>query len=156
MRIEKIILNNFRIYNGDNHISFNNKKGKNVSLIAGKNGFGKTTFLTSLIWGLYGNLMSQVEVKYKKDIKNAGGYDMYLKTILNKTVLNAFESEEINEAKFEVQIELVDVMIPSIPCKKVLITRSYDYKTKEEFLRIFIDGQENELTKEVGYEVFYK
>lgn len=154
MRIEKIILNNFRIYNGDNHISFNNKKGKNVSLIAGKNGFGKTTFLTSLIWGLYGNLMSQVEVKYKKDIKNAGGYDMYLKTILNKTVLNAFESEEINEAKFEVQIELVDVMIPSIPCKKVLITRSYDYKTKEEFLRIFIDGQENELTKEVGYEVF--
>ena len=154
MRIENIKLNNFRIYNGDNQISFNNKKGKNVSLIAGKNGFGKTTFLTSLIWGLYGNLMAQVEDKYKKDIKSAGGYDECLKTLLNKSVLNAFDSKEVDQAKFEVQIDLVDVMIPSIPCKKVVIRRSYDHTSKKETLSILIDGQENELTKEVGYEVF--
>ena len=154
MRIENIKLNNFRIYSGDNEISFNNKKGKNVSLIAGKNGFGKTTFLTSLIWGLYGNLMAQVEDKYKKDIKSAGGYDECLKTLLNKSVLNAFDSKEVDQAKFEVQIDLVDVMIPSIPCKKVVIRRSYDHTSKKETLSILIDGQENELTKEVGYEVF--
>ncbi|MFT4602410.1 MAG: DNA sulfur modification protein DndD [Arenicella sp.] len=154
MRIENIKLNNFRIYEGSNQVSFSNKQGKNVSLIAGKNGFGKTTFLTSLIWGLYGNLMSQVEDKYKGDIKSAGGYDNFLKTLLNKNVLHAFESEEKNNAKFEVQIELIDVMIPSIPCKKVVIKRSYDHKSKKESLSIFIDGQENELTKEVGYEVF--
>lgn len=154
MRIENIKLNNFRIYSGNNEISFNNKKGKNVSLIAGKNGFGKTTFLTSLIWGLYGNLMAQVEDKYKKDIKSAGGYDEYLKTLLNKSVLNAFDSKEVDQAKFEVQIDLVDVMIPSIPCKKVVIRRSYDHTSKKETLSILIDGQENELTKEVGYEVF--
>ena len=59
-----------------------------MSLIAGKNGFGKTTFLTSLIWGLYGNLMAQVEEKYKKDIKSAGGYDEYLNKLLNNSVLN--------------------------------------------------------------------
>jgi DNA sulfur modification protein DndD len=125
-----------------------------VSLIAGKNGFGKTTFLTSLIWGLYGNLMAQVEEKYKKDIKSAGGYDEYLNKLLNNSVLNAFESNEISAAKCEVQIDLVDVMIPSIPCKKVVIKRSFDYKSKKESLKILIDGQENELTKEVGYEVF--
>ena len=154
MRIENIKLNNFRIYNGDNKISFNNKKGKNVSLIAGKNGFGKTTFLTSLIWGLYGNLMAQVEDKYKKDIKSAGGYDSYLKTLLNKSVLNEFDYKNATEAKFEVEIDLIDVMIPSIPCKKVVIKRTYDYKLKKENLSILIDAQENELTKEVGYEVF--
>lgn len=154
MRIDNIKLNNFRIYNGDNEIAFNNNKGKNISLIAGKNGFGKTTFLTSLIWGLYGNLMAQVEEKYKKDIKSAGGYDEYLKTLLNTSVLNAFEADELNTAKFQVEIDLVDVMIPSIPCKKVVIRRSYDYKTKKESLSILIDGQENELTKEVGYDVF--
>jgi len=154
MRIDNIKLNNFRIYNGKNEIAFNNKKGKNISLIAGKNGFGKTTFLTSLIWGLYGNLMAQVEEKYKKDIKSAGGYDEYLKTLLNTSVLNAFEADELNIAKFQVEIDLVDVMIPSIPCKKVVIRRSYDYKTKKESLSILIDGQENELTKEVGYDVF--
>ena len=125
-----------------------------MSLIAGKNGFGKTTFLTSLIWGLYGNLMAQVEEKYKKDIKSAGGYDEYLNKLLNNSVLNAFESNEISAAKFEVQIDLVDVMIPSIPCKKVVIKRSFDYKSKKESLKILIDGQENELTKDVGYEVF--
>jgi DNA sulfur modification protein DndD len=154
MRIDNIKLNNFRIYKGENEIAFNHAKGKNVSLIAGKNGFGKTTFLTSLIWGLYGNLMSQVEDKYKKDIKSAGGYDEYLKTLLNISVLNAFESNESHSAKFLVEIHLVDVMIPSIPCKKVVIRRAYDYRSKKESLSILIDGQENELTKEVGYDVF--
>lgn len=154
MRIEKIKQNNFRIYGGANEITFHNKKDKNISLIAGKNGFGKTTFLTSLIWGLYGNQMGQVEDKYKKDIKSAGGYDNFLKTLLNRTVRNEFESGDRFAAKFEVEIHLVDVMIPSIPCKKVVIKRSYDYKSNKETLMILIDGQENELTKEVGYEVF--
>ena len=45
-------------------------------------------------------------------------------------------------------------LIPSIPCKKLVIKRSYDYKSNKEELKIFIDGHENELTKEVGYDVF--
>ena len=154
MRIEQIKQYNFRIYGGENEIIFHNQKDKNISLIAGKNGFGKTTFLTSLIWGLYGNQMGQVEDKYKKDIKSAGGYDNYLKTLLNRSVHNEFNSGSRLTAKFEVEIHLVDVMIPSIPCKKVVIKRSYDYKSNTETLIILIDGQENELTKEVGYEVF--
>lgn len=154
MRIERIRQNNFRIYGGENEIRFHQKKDKNISLIAGKNGFGKTTFLTSLIWGLYGNLMAQVEDKYKRDIKSAGGYDNFLKSLLNRNILNDFESGDRSDAKFEVEIDLVDVMIPSIPCKKVVIRRSYDYKSKNESLKILIDGQENELTKEVGYDVF--
>ena len=105
MRIEKIILNNFRIYNGDNHISFNNKRGKNVSLIAGKNGFGKTTFLTSLIWGLYGNLMSQVEVKYKKDIKifiqvNIG--NELQKSGINPNDVDYFKNKCVNELNLNI------------------------------------------------------
>ena len=47
-----------------------------------------------------------------------------------------------------------DIMIPSIPCKELIIRRTYNYLNKKESLRILIDGQENELTKEVGYEVF--
>ena len=154
MRISDITINNFRIYRGENHIDFENNTDKNIHLIAGKNGFGKTTFLTSLIWVLYGKQMSQVEDKYKIDIRHVGGYDKYLESLLNRDLKREFESKQIDRADFFVELKLEDILIPSIPCKKVVIRRSYNYFKKKEALSILIDGQENELTKEVGYEVF--
>ena len=106
MRIEKIVLNNFRIYKGKNVIKFSHDESKNVSLIAGKNGFGKTTFLTSLIWAFYGGLMSQVEDKYRKDIKSAGGYEKFLNTLVNKEVLNSHLKQTAKKAEFFVEIHL--------------------------------------------------
>jgi DNA sulfur modification protein DndD len=87
MRISDIAINNFRIYRGENRIDFENNTDKNIHLIAGKNGFGKTTFLTSLIWVLYGKQMSQVEDKYKIDIRHVGGYDKYLESLLNRDLI---------------------------------------------------------------------
>ena len=49
MFIDSIILHNYRAYKGHNETSFRPDK-KNIFLIAGNNGFGKTTFLTSLVW----------------------------------------------------------------------------------------------------------
>ena len=47
MRIEQIKISNFRSYKGDVKIDFENNSGdKNITLISGKNGFGKTSFLT--------------------------------------------------------------------------------------------------------------
>jgi DNA sulfur modification protein DndD len=154
MKINKIIFQNFRIYNGNNEIVFSPNASKNISIIGGKNGFGKTTFLTSLIWVFYGRMMSEVEDKYRKDIKNAGGYEKFLKTLLNRDVKSDFETNAKNAPIVSVEIELKDLLIPSIPCKSVVLKRSYDLRTETEELKIFIDGLENELTKEVGYEVF--
>ncbi|MDG1954078.1 MAG: DNA sulfur modification protein DndD [Polaribacter sp.] len=149
MRISNIKLNNFRIYKGQNELNLLSKGNKNISIIAGKNGFGKTTFLTSLIWCFYGKLMTQVEDKYKKDIRNIGGYDNYLLSLINRDV-----KDESSNASFSVEVELKDLLIPSIPCRTVSIKRSYSLDSKEETLQILIDGDENELTKEVGFEVF--
>jgi DNA sulfur modification protein DndD len=154
MKINKIKFQNFRIYKGENEILFAPNPSKNISIIAGKNGYGKTTFLTSLIWVFYGKMMSEVEDKYKKDIKNAGGYEKFIKTLLNREVKTAFEKNEQSSPVLSVEIELKDILIPSIPCKSVVIKRSYDLQTDFEDLKIFIDGLENELTKEVGFEVF--
>lgn len=154
MKINKIKFQNFRIYKGENEIQLTPNTSKNISIIAGKNGFGKTTFLTSLIWVFYGRMMSEVEDKYKKDIKNAGGYEKFLKTLLNRDVRTEFENDEKVIPVFSVEIELKDILIPSIPCKSVVVKRSYDLRTDTEELKIFIDGLENELTKEVGFEVF--
>jgi DNA sulfur modification protein DndD len=154
MKINKIKFQNFRIYKGENEILFAPNASKNISIIAGKNGFGKTTFLTSLIWVFYGKMMSEVEDKYKKDIKNAGGYEKFIKTLLNREVKTDYENNSKINPVLSVEIELKDILIPSIPCKSVVIKRSYDLKTDEEDLKITIDGLENELTKEVGFEVF--
>lgn len=150
MKIDRIRLENFRIYKGHNEIDLSSKKDKNISLIAGKNGFGKTTFLTSLIWCFYGKLMSQVEDKYKQDIRNSGGYEAYVNSLLNRDVLG----EGVETNKMSVEIELEDLLIPSIPCKTVTIKRVYDFSNSGESVTILIDGDENELTKSVGYEVF--
>jgi len=154
MKINKIKFQNFRIYKGENEILLAPNAAKNISIIAGKNGFGKTTFLTSLIWVFYGKMMSEVEDKYRKDIKNAGGYEKFLKTLLNREVKTDYENNGKTNPVFSVEIELKDILIPSIPCKSVVIKRSYDLKSDAEELSIFIDGLENELTKEVGFEVF--
>jgi DNA sulfur modification protein DndD len=153
MRINKIVLTNFRGY-GSSEIVFKADEQKNVTIIAGKNGFGKTTFLTSLIWVMYGSLMRQVEEKYKRDILNHGGYENYLKSSVNHSAVHLFSEGKISDATMSVELELGNVMIPSVPCDKVVIKRTFSYKTNQENLSILIDGQENELTKDVGYDIF--
>lgn len=59
-------------------------------LISGENGFGKTTFLHSLIWCLYGKLMIEVEVEIRKDI-NSNGYNSFLRSNMNNDVISEFE-----------------------------------------------------------------
>lgn len=153
MRINRIVLTNFRGY-GSSEIEFKADEQKNVTIIAGKNGFGKTTFLTSLIWVMYGSLMRQVEEKYKRDILNHGGYENYLKSSVNHSAVHLFSEGKISDATMSVELELGNVMIPSVPCDKVVIKRTFSYKTNQENLSILIDGQENELTKDVGYDIF--
>ena len=149
MKISSIKLDNFRIYKGEVNLDLPVQKDKNINIIAGKNGFGKTTFLTSLIWCFYGNLMVQVEDKYRKDIQKIGGYNNYLLSLLNRDV-----EIEPEGAVLSVEVELEDIMIPSIPCKKVQIRRTFNAYSKEEKLDVFIDGDENELTKDFGFEIF--
>lgn len=61
MTIKEIELYNFRIYKDSNLIDFTNNEDKNIFVVSGRNGFGKTTFLMSLVWCLYGR---QIQVIY--------------------------------------------------------------------------------------------
>lgn len=174
MYIESVILNNYRAYKGINEVNFK-INGKNIFLIAGDNGFGKTTFLTSLVWCLYGKLMVDVDEKFRRDINDASGYKNYARLNLNnelaakiynlqlpeddkKSIIRNGYTENLlkykNEAQYSVSIFLTNVSIPSIPCENIRITRTYDYITEIEQVDILIDGQVNELAKEVGYDIF--
>lgn len=172
MIISKISLSNYRLYQGINEIEFKVKKGKNIYLISGENGFGKTTFLHSLIWCLYGRLITEVEAEVRKDIVKAG-YKEFLKGNFNNTVRNKFEeldknivaeikkhgytidTEYVRElSTYSVAIDFSDVVIHSLPCTSIRIVRSYDYLFETESVDIFIDGVRNELTNEIGPDVF--
>ena len=147
MKIDQIKISNFRSYKGLVKIDFDNSsENRNITLISGKNGFGKTSFLTSLIWGFYGKLMSKVEDKYKHEIKNSGGYEKYLN--------NQFNRNQNKENHLRVEIIISEILIPSIPCNNITIKRAYNTETSKENLEILIDGKVNELTKKVGFETF--
>lgn len=151
MTIKEIELYNFRIYKGSNPIDLTTKAEKNIFVISGRNGFGKTTFLMSLVWCLYGKQMQEVDDIYKKEIEDQGGYSKYIANSLNRL---AKTEEDYN---FHVSITFTNVNIPEVPCKEIKVKRSYNSKTStSEDVEVLIDGYPSELAKEVGQEIFIR
>lgn len=148
MLIKEVALNNFRIYKGHHALPFIADVYKNIHIISGNNGYGKTTFLTSLIWGLYGKNIRDVDDVYKTEILELGGYSNYLKATMNRLAIQE------GEDSFSVKIVLADVNIPNLPCNELVILRTCNYQKGTDNLEIFIDGQINELTREVGPDIF--
>jgi DNA sulfur modification protein DndD len=173
MKIKSIGLNNYRLYKGFNKVDFPNGNNKNLYLISGENGFGKTTFLHSLLWCLYGRLMADIDETFRKEMSN-GGYNNIVINNLNHICRQRLNSEVTQEtlskikkqgysvdtelvkkwSHYAVSLEFADVLIPSIPCQSLKITRSYDILLDEEKVDILIDGVPNELTAEIGHEIF--
>ena len=158
MLIKEITLNNFRIYKGENTINLLPSDDKNVVVISGENGFGKTTFLMALVWCLYGRQMENVDDFYKKIIEESGGYIKYISKTLNRL------AKAENETKFSVSILFQDVKIPEITCNEVRITRSFDdVSSSSDSVEVLIDGYYNELIRELttdgkqdGEEIFIR
>lgn len=172
MIISSITLNNYRLYKGANKISFENNSSQNIHLISGENGFGKTTFLHSLLWCLYGRLVADVEVNIRKELMSYG-YNTLLKNNLNhtqRTLVEKLDKQIVSKirkigynsetedyksiSQYYVEIEFSEVVIPSIPCSSLIVKRGYDYITEKEFVDIYIDGSKNELTNEIGPDIF--
>lgn len=171
MLIESITLNNYRLYEGENVIKFRFDEAKNVHLICGENGFGKTTLLHSLLWCLFGRFVGDVPVSGQE---TNSSYAAMQKEILNQNAAKRIEEkatpeivalikkngytngyEEIKkDSVYSVAICFAEVGIPSIPCQKIVVTRNYDSLLQKEEVEILIDGVKNELTDEIGPEVF--
>lgn len=171
MRIQKIILNNYRLYEGENVIEFSPYDNRNVHLICGQNGFGKTTFLHSLLWCLFGRFVSEVPAS-RQD--NANSYASVQKSSLNLNAAKRLESKLtpelaalvkkqgytngaenlLKDSLYSVTISFTDLAIPAVPCRVIDITRQYDAILQKESVEIRIDGIRNELTDEIGPDVF--
>ncbi len=158
MFIKEIVLENFRIYKGINKIQLSPTDDKNIIVISGKNGFGKTTFLMSLVWCLYGKQMEKVDVLYQKEIADKGGYGKYIGNSLNRL------AKVEGKTRFSVSITFGDVNIPEITCSEIKITRTYDTVTStSDKVEVLVDGFRNELIQDLtsdgkqdGEEIFIR
>lgn len=151
MVIKEIELYNFRIYKDSNIINLLPENDKNIFIVSGRNGFGKTTFLMSMVWCMYGKHMQDVDELYKKEIADQGGYSKYIANSLNRLA----KSED--NYKFHVSITFTNVNIPDFPCKEIVVKRSYNLKTSiADEVEVIIDGYPSELAKEVGQEIFIR
>ncbi len=147
MFIKEIELNNFRIYKGYNKISLLPDEDKNIIVVSGKNGFGKTTFLMSLVWCMYGKQMEKVDELYEKEIRDKGNYTKYISGSLNRM------AQEKGETEFSVSITFTDVKIPDVNCNEVKITRTYNtVTTTSDKVEVLIDGYPNELINDLSKE----
>ena len=145
MLIKEIELNNFRIYEGSNTINLLPTEDKNIVVVSGKNGYGKTTFLVSLVWCLYGKYMEKVDALYKKEIQDRGNYAKYISGCMNR------QAKDEGQTTFSVSVTFQDVKIPEVECKEVTIKRSYNIATSVgDKVEILIDGYQNEITGELG------
>ena len=71
MKINKLILNNFFRYYGKQEIIFSTDKHKNVTVLRGENGVGKTTLLNAFYWVMYGDVLSPLKISNMLNYKAA-------------------------------------------------------------------------------------
>lgn len=93
-QISSINMTNFRQYKGEQILDFKNDKEKNVAIILGKNGAGKSNLLNALTWCLYGT-----EIHKKNDL-----YDSEGMPIINTGTLKDLENNQTTYAEVVVHL----------------------------------------------------
>jgi len=141
MKIDNISLNNFRQYYGVNYVDLTTSESSNIILIGGKNGYGKTNFLLSLVWCLYGEDISKIDDNFKREIQKDGNYSKFLKGSLN------WIAAKEGDYNFSVELCISGIELPETTdfqsdrrytCK---LKREYDVNTSSDTFQISIDGK---------------
>ena len=136
MKFSNIKINNFRQYYKTVDFDLSTNEDKNIVVIGGKNGYGKTNFLLSIVWCLYGEKISQIDDNFKKEIQKEKNYSSFMQQSINwsaqKEGIDTFSVSILVE-----EIELPEISKLSSNADKVLITRSRNTSTTEEKLSIF-------------------
>ena len=85
MKFSNIEIKNFRQYYNAVNINLKTNADQNIVLIGGRNGYGKTNFLISIVWCLYGRQIEKIDDNFKQEIKKEKNYDSFMIQSLNWT-----------------------------------------------------------------------
>lgn len=135
MKFSKVEINNFRQYYNNVDVDLETKDDKNIIIIGGKNGYGKTNFLLSIVWCLFGDKISQIDENFKKEIQKEKNYSSFMQQSINWTA----KKENINQFSVSVkisEIELPDFRTIDSKIDSIIIKRTFDVSSMSETLSI--------------------
>ena len=135
MKFSNIEINNFRQYYNSVNVDLETNDEKNIIIIGGRNGYGKTNFLLSIVWCLFGDKISQIDENFKKEIQKEKNYSSFMQQSINWT------AKKENKTKFSVSIKISDIELPELRTlnsntDSILIKRTFDVASMNEALSI--------------------
>lgn len=135
MKFSNIEINNFRQYYSSVNIDLTTNSDKNIIIIGGRNGYGKTNFLLSIVWCLYGDKISQIDENFKKEIQKEKNYSSFMQQSINWT------AKRENKTNFSVNIFITEIELPELRTlssntESVIIERTFDVASMSETLSI--------------------
>lgn len=135
MKFSNIEINNFRQYYNSVNVDLETNDEKNIVIIGGRNGYGKTNFLLSIVWCLFGDKISQIDENFKKEIQKEKNYSSFMQQSINWT------AKKENKTKFSVSIKISDIELPELrtlnsKTDSIIIKRTFDVASMNETLSI--------------------
>jgi DNA sulfur modification protein DndD len=135
MKFSNIEINNFRQYYNSVSVDLETNDERNIVIIGGRNGYGKTNFLLSIVWCLFGEKISQIDENFKKEIQKEKNYSSFMQQSINWT------AKKENKTKFSVSIKVSDIELPELRTlnsntDSILIKRTFDVASMNETLSI--------------------
>ena len=131
MIIKNIEFENFRPFYGRVNIDLTPADNKNIILIGGRNGHGKSNFLLGIVWCLYGKLISDVDETFKAEIAKTNGYSKFLDDALNR------DNKSEGKHRFGVKCTFHNVPYGEDEVKQTIhVHRYYDINNQQENLDI--------------------
>ena len=135
MKLSHIEINNFRQYYNAVNIDLTTNSDENIIIIGGRNGYGKTNLLLSIVWSLYGEKISQIDDNFKKEIQKEKNYSSFMQQSINWT------AKKENKDNFSVGILVSEIELPELNklnsnSESVKITRTFNVTSMNEILSI--------------------
>ena len=101
MIINSIKIKNFQTYFGDVEFEFDKPSSKkNVTLIGGLNGAGKTSFFSSIVLGLFGKNAQGIIFERSTGESINDSYESYLNEVFSN------EAKKVNDIEMEISISI--------------------------------------------------
>ncbi len=135
MKFSNIEINNFRQYYNSVNVDLETNNEKNIIIIGGRNGYGKTNFLLSIVWCLFGDKISQIDENFKKEIQKEKNYSSFMQQSIN------WSAKKEDKTRFFVSIKISDIELPELKAlnsntNSIVIKRTFDVASMNETLSI--------------------
>jgi DNA sulfur modification protein DndD len=144
MKFSEIRIQNFRQYYNSVDVDLRTNAGSNIIIIGGQNGYGKTNFLISIVWCLYGDKIVQVDENFRKEVQKEKNYSSFMQQSINSTAKKE-GVESFSVSLLVSEIDLSSLKQSGLSSENLIIVRSFNVADMSETLNILDSVSKNEI-----------